>query len=502
MLKRYKRQIDSKIKFLKDFWYLATDLDNLKIWLPLFVYTISACIFSFTNYLIIVPEYTSTPMKETLLFFIPFILEWSSAIAFIYYSYKKTNRFISIKLFLLLFLVTSFLILTTAVNATVENFNLYDPRYGGTIVINNQLHRVSNLQITKLVFSEFSHYVFLISLFFYLPKFKYKDYFFKLFGLLLIGIAIVGFVGMFIIDWNDMILSFKDPNFYWQGARSIFGHKNTFGFLLMAAIFAVSYLNNRRDHLGYYCLMFFFAVLMVLTKSKTCLVLEIIYLPLYLIYRAVVNYKLKNQKTFIALTLLIGFGMLGGLALIVVPNKFLDKIISALQDNEMFGTISSRQTLWSYCLSMVDVNNHPFQFFFGYSPAGFRPVYHQLLLFQNPGDPRNTAHNGVLEFLVQYGFIGSIVSASAIVAVVNNYVQIWNHKKYSFIIFNVSVWIMFMINVAIESRFYFIQDFPSYTILFFTLLYPYCVRKDLEAEPYNLRIQHNTQLYFGIIKEY
>ena len=131
-------------------------------------------------------------------------------------------------------------------------------------------------------------------------------------------------------------------------AMSFFNNRNTYGTMLLLGICSCAFLQNQSRHWWYYLLMGFLSVNLAFVLSKTSMILAMIFLPAFLLYRYIFTVKAHPLKNNIVLGifLLIGafflwFLLSGAVFNNGVVGKVYTNIINAITDQSN-DTLSTR----------------------------------------------------------------------------------------------------------------------------------------------------------------
>lgn len=238
-----------------------------------------------------------------------------------------------------------------------------------------------------------------------------------IFGFILLAAFIIY---SYVAEWRNYLdfffnLSSDDP--YALTVKSLFDHRNNYGFLLFVFILASLYMHHVRPKSYWYIITFFLYANMIFTLCKTTLLLGGIVIILYLLARFFITYKEHKKRNVItisivaslflilAITVALSFFIPGGLFL------FINKAVTRLFGGA-FDTFNSRLAIWGDV--MLILNSNLVYMFFG---AGYG-VFNNLLLSYTTLDPlaenNSFPHNGYLQLMGDGGVILLIVFIFAI----------------------------------------------------------------------------------------
>lgn len=209
----------------------------------------------------------------------------------------------------------------------------------------------------------------------------------------------------------SLLLSLALPSYGISGSIwiGIYKYKNHASLMmaLAAIIFLLSALTSQRRRRILWTLFSIAVVLLVLTQGKTCYAIFAISLSLLPLYN-VVKQKQYKLRVFLILTLVV---LVGSTSVLILSN--LEFIVVDTLGKDM--NFNGRVPLWTLILDKL--YERPL---LGYGANGFWTSEHALYVIYNswasttdggnvgigPGKTLFNAHNGYLDFLIQYGLLG------------------------------------------------------------------------------------------------
>jgi len=189
-------------------------------------------------------------------------------------------------------------------------------------------------------------------------------------------------------------------------AMSFFNNRNTYGTMLLLGICCCAYLQTQSRHWWYYLIMAFFILNFVFVLSKTSMILALIFVVAFLIYRYVSTVKRHPLKDNIVLGIFLALGcffcwyVLSGM---VFQSQVLGKVYQNILDSmgdSSHDTLASRVKTWQRIIGFL--SSQPLVIF-GYGDGNF-------LWFLGQYEGNNISqlgytHNG---FLAMYAYGGII----------------------------------------------------------------------------------------------
>ncbi|WP_446380876.1 O-antigen ligase family protein [Coleofasciculus sp. E2-BRE-01] len=205
----------------------------------------------------------------------------------------------------------------------------------------------------------------------------------------------------------------------------IYAYKNHAALMmaLAAILFLLKALNQQQKNWIYWTLFSTAIVQLVLTEGKTCYAIFANSLFLLPLYNSV---KQNHYKMRIFLVLIISL-LLGTSTVLLFQN--LEFIIVDTLGKDM--DLNGRTAIWT--LVMDKVHERPW---LGYGASGFWGSKHALYVIYHtwaasvehigisPGQTKFNAHSGYLDFLLQYGFVGSSLMIYSYITIILRLVAI------------------------------------------------------------------------------
>jgi len=139
--------------------------------------------------------------------------------------------------------------------------------------------------------------------------------------------------------------------------KSFIIHKNAFGMISMIGIIFCFINQSIRPRKWYYPLAAYFFISMIFSFCKTGLLITVIMVFLYFVYRLIVTYKdhqKRNKITFIVLGVIVGLGIIFVGVPYLTKGKIFGKVydlIESFSGNSL--TLTTRSYIWDNCFQLL-----------------------------------------------------------------------------------------------------------------------------------------------------
>lgn len=343
--------------FIKKLELRRSDLMLLIGFIPFAIFLIFGQLFmQFPN-----PNDVALPLWAGIICFVVMVVCWGYYLYLeVYNSKEKYNLIVaSIFLFLLLLNVIAILVQPKYVSENVVIRYVteeMDPSLVGT----------TETVVTPV--SDIHKFMFIGELvgtitFIYIGLFVFPKRFKSLVFVKYLGYALFAFLGVLILygyikDFHQYVAFFKhilnidrtDPDIYHKTVTSFIIHRNAYGMCMMLGIIFAFINHSLENKRIYYFLAAFFYINMIFSLCKTGLLISILVILIYVIYRLVKTYKehtKRNKTIFIIGGALIV--VLGGAAAIsyLTKGKFLGPIYNVISNLTGGGsTLDFRNYIW------------------------------------------------------------------------------------------------------------------------------------------------------------
>ena len=381
------------------------------------------------------------------------------------YNFRKNKIF-----FILLFLVLSYMVIQI-IPLHIEVFGKY---------LSNHLEIINNLELSKQfitisvdpsnTYFQILNFINLIIIFSLVPVLFYKNK--DIMDLLFVLGAIGAFHAFFATYWflvGNPSNSFIIKEFYLTSASGFFVNRSNFSIFLLLCAFASLYfiyfyiklkkfkinfieqINSRIIYQRFFIL--FITIALVLTFSRAGNFSYILMLNLIVLSSFFITKKIFNSIfTTIVLILVIDIAFIG---FYFGGSQLIDRY-SLISDF----TASLDETTSYNRLAMITFGFEKFKefFLFGYGAGGFEQIFKLYYNIDN-GVYSNHVHNDIVEFLGEFGIIGSLLIICLLLSYV--VVIIKNVKKKDLTILHPILILILFLTLLINSMVDFSLHIPA-----------------------------------------
>ena len=197
-----------------------------------------------------------------------------------------------------------------------------------------------------------------------------------------------------------------DANIYDYALKSFIIHRNAYGMVLMIGIVFAFINHSIENKWWYYLLAGLFFVNMIFTYCKTGLIISVLLIAIYVIYRLIVTFKehpKRNRNIFIVLGSLVVIALLVFGVSYVTKGKFLSPVYKLLESVTGSNTIDTRSYIWDNSYQLLRNGWWVIGRGFG--------LYNEMLYPMNivNGDPVFPAHSAYVGLLAEGGIFYLLV---------------------------------------------------------------------------------------------
>ena len=243
-------------------------------------------------------------------------------------------------------------------------------------------------------------------------------------------VSLVIIAGVLVLCWALMIYSwitewdkyarYFDPNvdtFYEPYINSFSGNRNVFGAILLFGIISLGVLQSRRHCWVNYFMMVVFTLEELLIFSKTCVIILMIYLPAFGIYRFVTMVRYHPIRSCVCLSIAIHVCIAVAIAWVVSVNTMEGTYFEKLGEmfmgsifTEKHGTMEARMDIWNFLIKQL---NSPLRIAFGLGESNMQWLLgpcegHSDFGFTHNGFILQLAAGGVLRlaiYMILFGYV-------------------------------------------------------------------------------------------------
>lgn len=229
------------------------------------------------------------------------------------------------------------------------------------------------------------------------------------------------FLSSIIIDKE--IKNSADQLFFFDGIRQV-GMLSAF---LICLISGYIFCNHRPKYrfVGYLFVILLFTIIFLFEGRGSFFSILFTYFFIFIFF-LIMKKKIKEYIFDLIIILLISF-LLSQIFLNFIEGSAQLELIS-VRDNPIFGHTGGRYELWEYTLSKYFENP-----IFGKGPGSFFMMTFSDMINENlPGDiPHTQPHNMILQFLIEWGFVGTTIILVLLIKIFFKSLQILlKYKKY------------------------------------------------------------------------
>lgn len=237
---------------------------------------------------------------------------------------------------------------------------------------------------------------------------------------------------------------------------SFFGNKNYYGGIILIGILSCMLVNYHRPRMIWYLSIAFFFVILLSTAAVCPIVAAVVGIPIYLI-EEIIRYSVK-KRWFIATAATITVLILMFLIIFFYIGtvfewkgfKGIDLYVTKVIFSKDLKTLTGRTKIWA--AAFKDSINNPIHIIFGH---GFMVSQNQTIALTasifNGGGVRTT-HNGYLQVLFDFGFVGLLVHAILICYFIYSLIRLMLQKRFHFVfVYGFTAFVYAIYNVAESS---------------------------------------------------
>ena len=218
---------------------------------------------------------------------------------------------------------------------------------------------------------------------------------------------------------------------------SFFGNKNYYGGIILVGIISCILINYHRPRMVWYLSIAFFFVILVSTAAVAPIIAATVTIPIYLV-EEIIRYSVK-RKWYIAISATLTILVLMTLIILFYIGTVLawkgfigiDQYITKTIFDKDFKTLTGRTKIWTACFkACIDTPIHAV-FGHGFMVSRVQTVALTASIFGGAGV--RTTHNGYLQVLFEYGFVGFAVHAILICYFIYSLIRLLLQKRFHFV---------------------------------------------------------------------
>ena len=245
-----------------------------------------------------------------------------------------------------------------------------------------------------------------------LPTFGKKwTYFLDCVLLVLIAIALAGFIDVMIFEREDFLHNLLTLWRKEEGIVDIISftpNKNVYGFLLMIGTFSSLVLFVKKANPVTPLLAIFFTFNCVVISSRTPAAIGTIVLLLFSFFYPFFAFRRHKVYSILSFALALCFLVTLATGFLLDPDNPLAVFIQTIYDRFLNqSTVHSRDILRILALEML---NTPFFLVLGYGRIPFHNLFHSLLVAVGGEAQTVTSHNGLADVVMHDGIVGLLLS--------------------------------------------------------------------------------------------
>lgn len=256
------------------------------------------------------------------------------------------------------------------------------------------------------IFSGFFYAILPYLCFYLIPRKVTSHHYLDIILYVIIAFALLSIILSFITDW-DRYINFFDRL---DGVESIFYGKNTFGLVLLAAIFGTIIIRIRHKNWKWILFLIPLYIFLFFTLSKMAIFIAMLLLVIYIVVQLVLVCK-RSKNNLIITLLIVGFFVLISPLFINGIIKSETGILASIRDiftkliDHARTTLESRQLIWQSAFKLLS----SWRVIFGYGIDSYGAILHEVYN-ADPLHPSWDAtiyhsHNFVIELLGNGGII-------------------------------------------------------------------------------------------------
>ena len=219
---------------------------------------------------------------------------------------------------------------------------------------------------------------------------------------------------------------------------SFFGNKYYYGGIILVGIIACMLVNYHRPRMIWYLSIAFFVVILISTAALAPIISALAIVPIYLL-EEIVRYSVKRKWyiaiaatiTILALLFLVIFFYIGTV-FEWKGFKGIDLYVTKTIFNKNFTTLTGRTKIWA--ASFKDAINNPIHMIFGHGFLVSRQQTVALTASIFNGGGVRTTHNGYLQVLFDFGFVGLAIHAILVCYFIYSLIRLLLVKRFHFVI--------------------------------------------------------------------
>ena len=227
--------------------------------------------------------------------------------------------------------------------------------------------------------------------------------------------------------------------------KSVFPNKNSFAFILFLNIVASLLLHHYKRYKLCFANIILSYILIIFTICKTIIILSLVLVLAYVIYRLVVTFKDFKKRNIIIICIIGGVLLLAAAIVLLIP--LLRESVFDMFFNIGDRTIEVRQYIWSNAVLVLNGSG----WFIG---RGFG-TFNALITVYNHSDPgggegfTTNAHNGYLELIGEAGILYLVLAILGQAYLVYKCVKRFKEEK-ELSLFTMALMLMLQIYMVFE----------------------------------------------------
>lgn len=248
----------------------------------------------------------------------------------------------------------------------------------------------------------------------------------------------------------DVIVKVFRGSFSGTGVQFFLGNDNVWGLLIFTGILSAILLSYKRFSWYYFSTMLALFTFLIFTTSATAIYCSFFAILGYIVYEVLSQFRNNRKlaiKNLIIFVSIAGTMALALIILILTKVPMFQNFWSFFKNgiiNKNYFTLSGRRTIWKRVFALVTA--HPLDAIFGLGHGTG-----SIILKEYVSHSLKSAHNGLLEILLRYGFLGLAIYVGFLGLTIFAFVKHFLRKEYRFVSIYGITFIAIMVHSMSES---------------------------------------------------